>query len=103
MLDSREAPCELSGGARASKALVQKSLRWPLGGDPHQRHRIPRARHFGIDTTDWVLPVLFHLLWLGWLTGDLSRPLGYGTILIVAADLARDTGLSRRGGPSGKL
>jgi hypothetical protein len=56
-----------------------------------------------VVATDWVLPALFHLLWLGWLTGDLSRPLGYGTILIVAADLARDTGLSRRGGPSGNL
>lgn len=28
-----------------------------------------------------VLPVLFHLLWLGRLTGDLSKPLGNGTIL----------------------
>jgi hypothetical protein len=33
-----------------------------------------------------VLPVLFHLLWLGQLTGDLSRPLGNGTILSASAD-----------------
>jgi hypothetical protein len=33
-----------------------------------------------------VLPVLFHLLWLGRLTGDLSRPLGNGTILTASAD-----------------
>lgn len=38
-----------------------------------------------------VLPVLFHLLWLGRLTGDLSRPLGYGTILTVAADPLEET------------
>ncbi len=33
-----------------------------------------------------VLPVLFHLLWLGQLTGNLSRPLGNGTILSASAD-----------------
>jgi hypothetical protein len=33
-----------------------------------------------------VLPVLFHLLWLGQLAGDLSRPLGNGTILSASAD-----------------
>ena len=33
-----------------------------------------------------VLPVLFHLLWRGRLTGDLSRPLGYGTMLTAASD-----------------
>lgn len=33
-----------------------------------------------------VLPVLFHLLWLGRLTGDLFRPLGKGTILSVSTD-----------------
>jgi hypothetical protein len=33
-----------------------------------------------------VLPVLFHLLWLGRLMGDLSRPLGNGTILAASAD-----------------
>lgn len=33
-----------------------------------------------------VLPVVFHLLWRGRLTGDLSRPLGTGTVLAVAAD-----------------
>jgi hypothetical protein len=38
-----------------------------------------------------VLPVLFHLLWLGRLTGDLSRPLGYGTILTTAADPLEET------------
>ena len=38
-----------------------------------------------------VLPVLFHLLWLGQLTGDLSRPLGYDTILTVAADPLEET------------
>jgi hypothetical protein len=38
-----------------------------------------------------VLPVLFHLLWLGRLTGDLSRPLGYGTILTAAADPLEET------------
>jgi len=38
-----------------------------------------------------VLPVLFHLLWRGRLTGDLSRPLGYGTILTVAADPLEET------------
>lgn len=38
-----------------------------------------------------VLPVLFHLLWLGRLTGDLSRPLGYGTVLTTAADPLEET------------
>ena len=38
-----------------------------------------------------VLPVLFHQLWLGRLTGDLSRPLGYGTILTAAADPLEET------------
>jgi hypothetical protein len=33
-----------------------------------------------------VLPVLFHLLWLGRLTGDLSKPLGNGTILATSTD-----------------
>ena len=33
-----------------------------------------------------VLPVMFHLLWLGRLTGDLSRPLGNGTILAASTD-----------------
>ncbi len=33
-----------------------------------------------------VLPVLFHLLWLGRLTGDLSRPLGTGTVLAASTD-----------------
>lgn len=33
-----------------------------------------------------VMPALFHLLWLGRLTGDLSRPLGYGTILAASSD-----------------
>jgi hypothetical protein len=38
-----------------------------------------------------VLPVLFHLLWLGQLTGDLSMPLGYGTVLAAAADPLDET------------
>jgi hypothetical protein len=38
-----------------------------------------------------ILPVLFHLLWRGRLTGDLSRPLGYGTQLAVAADPLEET------------
>lgn len=38
-----------------------------------------------------VLPVLFHLLWRGRLTGDLSRPLGYGTLLSAAADPLEET------------
>jgi hypothetical protein len=33
-----------------------------------------------------VLPVLFHLMWLGRLTGDLSRPLGASTILMASTD-----------------
>jgi hypothetical protein len=33
-----------------------------------------------------VLPLVFHLLWLGRLAGDLSRPLGNGTILTADAD-----------------
>lgn len=33
-----------------------------------------------------VLPVVLNLLWLGRLSGDLSRPLGSGTILIAGAD-----------------
>jgi hypothetical protein len=33
-----------------------------------------------------VLPVLFHLLWLGRLTGDLSKPLGNGTIVAASTD-----------------
>lgn len=33
-----------------------------------------------------VLPVLFHLLWLGRLTGDLSRPLGTGSVLAASTD-----------------
>jgi hypothetical protein len=33
-----------------------------------------------------VMPVLFHLLWLGRLTGDLSRPLGKGTVLSTTTD-----------------
>ena len=33
-----------------------------------------------------VLPVVFHLLWLGRLAGDLSRPLGNGTTLTSGAD-----------------
>jgi hypothetical protein len=38
-----------------------------------------------------VLPVLFHLLWLGRLKGDLSVPLGYGTVLAAAADPLEET------------
>jgi hypothetical protein len=38
-----------------------------------------------------MLPVLFHLLWRGRLTGDLSRPLGYGTLLTAAADPLEET------------
>jgi hypothetical protein len=38
-----------------------------------------------------VLPVLFHLLWRGRLTGDLSRPLGYGTLLTATADPLGET------------
>jgi hypothetical protein len=33
-----------------------------------------------------VLPVLFHMLWLGRLTGDLSRPLGTGSVLVASTD-----------------
>ena len=33
-----------------------------------------------------VMPVVFHLLWLGRLTADLSRPLGNSTIVAVSAD-----------------
>ena len=33
-----------------------------------------------------VLPVLFHLLWLGRLTADLSRPLGNSTVVAVSDD-----------------
>lgn len=33
-----------------------------------------------------VMPVVFHLLWLGMVAADLSRPLGNTTILTVAAD-----------------
>ncbi len=38
-----------------------------------------------------VLPVLFHLLWLGRLTGDLSKPLGNATILAASTDLLEVT------------
>jgi hypothetical protein len=38
-----------------------------------------------------VLPALFHFLWLGRLTGDLSMPLGNGTILTADADPMEET------------
>jgi hypothetical protein len=38
-----------------------------------------------------VLPALFHLLWLGRLAGDLSRPLGNTTILTASTDPLEET------------
>jgi hypothetical protein len=38
-----------------------------------------------------VLPAMFHMLWLGRLTGNLSRPLGNGTILTASADPLEET------------
>jgi hypothetical protein len=77
------------------------SLRWLAGyrhprfADPgleellmsaftQQRPLAEAARQVGDPIR--VLPVLFHLLWLGRLTGDLSRPLGIGTVLTASSD-----------------
>ena len=38
-----------------------------------------------------VLPVLFHMLWLGRLTGNLSATLGYGTVLAASTDPLEET------------
>jgi hypothetical protein len=77
------------------------NLRW-LAGYRHPRFADPRLEEMLVSALAQprplaeaagqvgdpigVLPVLFHLLWLGRLTGDLSRPLGNGTVLAASAD-----------------
>jgi hypothetical protein len=82
------------------------NLRWLAGyrhprfADPNLEERLvsvlaePRplveaARQVGDPIR--VMPALFHLVWLGRLTGDLSRPLGNSTTLTASADPLEET------------
>jgi hypothetical protein len=83
----------------AADPVVTANLRW-LAGYRHPRHRVPALARvlreaFAVPAPlmagagvagDPVatLPVLFHLLWRGELTADLSVPLGEQTVVSVA-------------------
>jgi hypothetical protein len=85
--------------AGAADPVVTGNLRW-LAGYRHPRHRVPAAAGVlrqvfrapaplmaGAEAAGdpiAVLPVLFHLLWAGELSADLSLPLGEHTLVGLA-------------------
>jgi hypothetical protein len=102
--DATEQACALTGWeyrlVGATDVIVTANVRW-LSGYRHPRHLLhavalvlhevfatPTAlmagAHAGGDPIA-VLPVLFHLLWSGELSADLSVPLHEGTVVNVAS------------------
>jgi hypothetical protein len=105
--DATERACELVGWeyrlVGALDVILVGNLRW-LGGYRHPRHRLPEVERLlrEVFTAPMslmagaglagdpiaVLPVLFHLLWRGELSADLSVPLYPDTVVSVVAAIS---------------
>jgi hypothetical protein len=105
--DATQRACELVGWeyrlVGALDVILVGNLRW-LGGYRHPRHRLPEVERLlrEVFTAPMslmagaglagdpiaVLPVLFHLLWRGELSADLSVPLYSDTVVSVVAAIS---------------